>query len=803
MENYWGVQPVRRKSRPMFNTQPVKIRPAFRPLTPLPKQPNKNLSYPQARQRYGLALSPFGNWDRDKHINMFDCRPFDPLRHKVPEEYKDEPVHSFARVSAFRKTFPKFDTMGTVFAEAERQMPDHFKSGGTVEKYYSDRLADALLRRKRVQETPFAKIVGVHTINPAKFDTTAKNELAALIQNYLKDELRQAKPEYLIHFNYPKEPMMVDVEMVLEKPGQPPRYVVTKHKNILKLFNKPPPHIRELTTLFNPNPEKVRILISDYPTDVMRKSTNVPWNSCQTFSTSWNESAGKLQSPGAQQHYVWDDVANKNAIAWIYLDDKIPGKDTPSGRIFLRWGETRAGTPNIGLNPEIYPTSLGGVTHNIVKSYLQSKGYATHNLTTPYQIGSKTFSYTPELKSVTPKDYRLTLSKQQDKIPNRLVQRLIYDKKADSSVLSNLKSRDDLTIPQLMHLCRKTGDRTLCDKIIKRIEDKENKHLQMTPEMYDMIKKENPASLLHLSNLDPERLLEIWPVDHNYHERYIDVLEKVPQGVRAETWKRIQRKLLNRIKNSDEDELLRKIINRRTIPIPFSILKAYWDKYTDPFFLRYYKISESQLKQLLSGQKSETKMAIYQNYIPNKYLSQQMIGKFLKSPIMAERVYVMMYQKIPYTYAERLAKGNIVERICTAISPNLDPRIINVLTNDSDERVRQAIRERDTEEGREHWRNYIKTADFDDLEWLQWRGYGTLRLLSSINYNISIYNENNKKVVTGNPNDYVLPAGKYTIKVGKIDSIDNYLDESEPNSLKQFKIEVPSRKVVTVNLDRQ
>ena len=105
---------------------------------PIPKRPNKNLTYAQGRSMYGPALAPFGNWDKDQHLNIFDCRPFDKNRHKVPEEHKKRKIPSYINPDV---------TWEHLWKEAERDMPQAFKR--SQERKYSDLLANSLIQREK------------------------------------------------------------------------------------------------------------------------------------------------------------------------------------------------------------------------------------------------------------------------------------------------------------------------------------------------------------------------------------------------------------------------------------------------------------------------------------------------------------------------------------------------------------------------------------------------------------------------------------------------------------------------------
>jgi hypothetical protein len=68
------------KSNPnsIFNFKPVKFNQVYNP--PSKKISKKNLTYPQSVMRYP-RLNPFGDADKDRKLNMFDCKPFNSKKH--------------------------------------------------------------------------------------------------------------------------------------------------------------------------------------------------------------------------------------------------------------------------------------------------------------------------------------------------------------------------------------------------------------------------------------------------------------------------------------------------------------------------------------------------------------------------------------------------------------------------------------------------------------------------------------------------------------------------------------------------
>lgn len=362
-----------------------------------PKKPNKDLTYPQARARY--SLSPYGNWDKDKVLNIDDCRPFDFTRHAVPEEHKHRKVQIYAKKKQQQPTFK------SVFAEAEKHLPQMFK--GSDEDECSDLLSSALLKRETVGETPFKNVVGVYTI-----DVQMDPAQTQLVQRYLGDYLIRAFPDQ--HFEFSKttstKVIVTDLdsdnvrkraEMMVDGMGRKTgrnlvvrrlksgsfavvdvdtRETVKKfvpkseERNVANYLRDAPKDIKDLLTLLNPG-SKVKVWITDHPVDILMKTEGQSWSSCERWG-------------GQYESGPFGDVRAKNAIAYYYFGDKVPGRDSASGRVMLRWGKTPGGKKGIGIEKDVYPYSksaaeegkynkhIGLALRDGLQELLQSMGYS-------------------------------------------------------------------------------------------------------------------------------------------------------------------------------------------------------------------------------------------------------------------------------------------------------------------------------------------------------------------------------------------------------------------------------------------
>lgn len=404
MKDFWKAKPYRGEglfySKPIFTFDSVPNL-SSRPFATIPKHPNKNLTYSQGRHLY--RISPYGNFDRDAHLNIFDCRPFDPSRHKVPMEHRTRKVDSY---------FKPNKTWEDLWDDAEEDLPQAFKRG--QEDRYSNYLKDALLEREktyRKMNTPFKDVVGVYKLDKVLLD---RNQ-TILAQQYLIQYFASVEPNNHFEFAYSEEPSKVRVTDV--NTGK-----VEENVRIANYFTKQtPPWIRNLLTLLSPY-SKLTIVISDYPLDVMKKSSvitqtdeeggwELAWESCETLGRS-------VMGKGDYGYEVgsFGDISYGNAIAWFYLGNKEQGKDYPNGRVMLRWGTTTGkweGTPDIGIefvahysDPAGFYGMSGRSARGLIgelQNILLSKGYHSHQITTPYQYtgysdvkgGSGTLHYGP------------------------------------------------------------------------------------------------------------------------------------------------------------------------------------------------------------------------------------------------------------------------------------------------------------------------------------------------------------------------------------------------------------------------
>jgi len=144
-----------------------------------------------------------------------------------------------------------------------------------------------------------------------------------------------------------------------------------------RLLKNAPPEIKNLMTKFpTVKGDKATIVISDWPTDLLRKSSSRKWasESC--------ESLGGMYGQGP-----FSDIKNNNAIAYIYIGDKNPVVDEPNGRYMLRWCDNEEGKPDVAVEPVMYPRGLKYrmEIYNALNSILKDKGYGNYNkCITPY-----------------------------------------------------------------------------------------------------------------------------------------------------------------------------------------------------------------------------------------------------------------------------------------------------------------------------------------------------------------------------------------------------------------------------------
>jgi len=385
----------------------------------------KKLSYPQAKARFP-KLSPYGDADGDHILNKFDCRPFDYFKHAVRPEDVDKPVHTWS--------VPDY-TFGKAFAKAETKLPMFFK--GPDEDYYSGMLTNALKsREERKKIEPFKDLVGVHKVN-VKFDSDQTQLAHALLKRYLEEQHQGIT--FLFDKNNPTKVSTIDyrvTDSLLNKlsfsdfkfkkrydqltPDQQAvvmqrakelssRGVRTSPKSISKYLQDAPEEYAGLLNHLDTSGEYVHFLISDEPVDVMMKSTHPKK---KTYTMDKGKAIRKIKEGGAKElawtscermggpysEGIWHDIELQNAVAYVYLGKKTPGKDTPSGRIMLRWGDTNDGKVDVGVEAVAYPwgspdytgskkkgTLMSNILRYALQKVLQKKGYFLGEVKTPYR----------------------------------------------------------------------------------------------------------------------------------------------------------------------------------------------------------------------------------------------------------------------------------------------------------------------------------------------------------------------------------------------------------------------------------
>ena len=414
MRNYWGIKPFDKKDNnyqtfSLFGTRrgisdygKEKYHNPFRfGLTnPLPKNIDKDMTYTQARRQFGPSLSPFGDWDKDRRLNMFDCRPFNPLMHKVPEEHKERKVPSYFRPNT---------TWGELWSEAERDIPYAFKGRQSAEQKYSNMLSKSLMVREdtlmRANDLPFKDVVGLYTSKeyPSLSKVILDANQTKLAQYFLNKYLVCMYPDLYFEFNQ-EEPVIVTV--MKAKTGE----IVDKDAKVSKYIPKDASsHIKNLLTLMTPY-TSVKLLITDYPLDVLKKSALVKekekskqpgqFNSDSLIYTSCETIAREELGLNTYSYHegAFSDVEHGNAIVWIYLGKNKPGEDAPNGRVMLRWGTTTGqweDKKDIAIvykhedsDPNFYGMS-GRSARAIIgelQKILKSKGYLSHTITSPYRF---------------------------------------------------------------------------------------------------------------------------------------------------------------------------------------------------------------------------------------------------------------------------------------------------------------------------------------------------------------------------------------------------------------------------------
>ena len=120
----------------------------------------------------------------------------------------------------------------------------------------------------------------------------------------------------------------------------------------------------------------VEIEISTDPIDIISKSTNQYWTSCETIGGSYDKG-------------IRSDLENINAVAIVRSAPE--GKPLPkrwTARYMLRWCKDKGGSPGIGIEPRAYGgnNALNKFVHEKLENILKVKGLLGYDLCiTPYE----------------------------------------------------------------------------------------------------------------------------------------------------------------------------------------------------------------------------------------------------------------------------------------------------------------------------------------------------------------------------------------------------------------------------------
>lgn len=392
-----AIKPVKTKNN--FANQNITFNPRPRQhRKPIPRNPNKDLSYPQARKKYGQSITPYGNFDRDMHLNMFDCRPFDKTRHKVPEKYKKKKIFSFA--------WDKPKTFEESWQEVEKRFPKAFVKR---EERYSELYKEHLLKREQRQKefkekygkNPLMDVVGKYNL---EVENTPENTLLFLhyIQNYLqrenpydeyefdienptkvkrivsrdprKFEKRIAYELYKTHPNKLQRDELERVKdeaerMAMEQP------IVKENVRLATLLKNAPKSVKDHMAHLSPN-QNFKMVITDAPEELLAKSTGWGVGSCESLVS------------GGSEIGCFTDIEWNNGIVWFYSEGKTPGKDNPSGRILLKWGiNQKDKKPDIIIEEAVYGykgTNMEVALRYALQEWLKKRGHARGTTETPY-----------------------------------------------------------------------------------------------------------------------------------------------------------------------------------------------------------------------------------------------------------------------------------------------------------------------------------------------------------------------------------------------------------------------------------
>jgi len=229
---------------------------------------------------------------------------------------------------------------------------------------YQTRFKNAMEKRKKNyrEDNPFSKIEGSYDVD-VDIDTTLLEKVSS-IQDRINDWLKQAHPELKVLF----KPSDRRGAYILEEGAK------LRRVKLSRLLEDAPPEVKKLVTQFpvRHQEQKTRIVITTDPLEVLRKSSTRSWaeESCERIGGNYDRGA-------------FSDIANNNAIAYIYLGDN----KEPSARVMMRWCESDKGKPDIGIEPIMYPRGrpYQFIIYDALSQILKEKGFGDYDeCITPY-----------------------------------------------------------------------------------------------------------------------------------------------------------------------------------------------------------------------------------------------------------------------------------------------------------------------------------------------------------------------------------------------------------------------------------